>query len=168
MKRYPGLLLLVLVLIGVLMTGCGGIVNQTDHDPIAGRQDFPAEYMAADRQFAAEVNAAAAADRAQIWANWFAADRRQFIPGRIVQGPESIAELMAGVFNTPGFSLQWAPDQAVVSAAGDLGWTSGRYQSTSQSPAGPVLAEGHYLTIWRRQANGALKVDLDSGVPDER
>jgi len=75
---------------------------------------------------------------------------------------------MAGAFNTPGYSLQWAPDPVVVAAAGDLGWTSGRYQSTSQGPDGPVLAEGRYLTIWRRQADGVLKVDLDTGVPDER
>lgn len=122
--------------------------------------------MAADRRFAAEVDTAATSDRARIWANWFAPDGRQIVPRRVVQGQGSIAEMMAGAFDTPGFRLTWDPDQAVVSAAGDLGWTSGRYQTTSQGPQGPVTSEGRYLTIWRRQADGGLKVDLDTGVPD--
>jgi len=137
MKRYLGLGPLILALIGAAMTGCGERVATSDTQaprytqetvPVekmtgmtsthgGSRQDFRTEYLAADKQFAAEVHAAAAMDRGRIWANWFADDGRQFIPGRIVQGPEAIADLMAGAFNTPGYSLQWAPDQVVVAAA---------------------------------------------------
>lgn len=166
MKRYPRRCPLALVLIGAVLAGCAAQV--TTNATQASADEWEAEYLAADRQFAAEVNAADAADRGRIWAAWFAADGRQLIPGQIVQGPESIAALMAGAFGTPGYNLQWTPDQAVVSAAGDLGWTSGRYQSTSQGPDGPVLNEGRYLTVWRRQPDGTLKVDLDTGVPDEQ
>jgi uncharacterized protein (TIGR02246 family) len=130
------------------------------------RPDYETEFMAADRRFAAEVDTAAADDRARIWATWFAPDGRQIVPGRVVQGQSSIAEMMAGAFGTPGYSLAWEPDRAVVSTAGDLGWTSGRYQSTSPGPQEPATSAGRYLTIWRRQADGTLKVDLDTGVPD--
>ncbi len=123
--------------------------------------------MAADRSFAAAVAAAAPAARGEVWADWFAADGRQLIARRIIQGQASIADLMGPVFASPGYSLSWRPDQAVVADAGDLGWTSGRYVNTTQSSGGPVNTEGRYVTVWRRQADGSLKVDLDTGVPDE-
>jgi len=130
------------------------------------RQDFASEFMTADRQFCADVAAADPGARADIWARWFAADGRQMVQRQMLQGRESIAALMDPAFTSPGYSLTWGPDQVVVSAAGDLGWTSGRYVSTSAGPDGPVQTEGRYLTIWRRQADGSLQVDLDTGVPD--
>jgi hypothetical protein len=125
-----------------------------------------AEFMAADRQFAAEVATAGPEARATVWAGWFAGDGRQLIPRQVVQGSAKITDLMGPAFATPGYSLQWEPDLASVSAAGDLGWTSGRYVSSHAGPEGPVTTEGRYLTVWRRQPDGLLKVELDTGVPD--
>jgi ketosteroid isomerase-like protein len=124
------------------------------------------ELMDADRRFAGEVAAAAPEDRGAVWAGWFAPDGRQIIPGRVVQGTRSIAELMGPAFATVGYSLTWAPDLASASADGDMGWTSGRYESRSTGPEGEKVGHGRYLTIWRRQADGGWKVALDNGVPD--
>lgn len=122
------------------------------------------ELLAADRAFAAEVAAAAGAERARIWAGWFAADGRQLVPRTVVTGPADILGLMAPVFADSASSLAWAPDLAAGS--GGWGWTSGRYRSTRPGPDGPAPREGRYLTVWRRQPDGAWKVAMDTGVPD--
>ena len=129
---------------------------------------FEKELMEADRRFAAEVTTAAPADRGAVWAAWFATAGRQIIPGNIVQGNRSITTLMNPAFATPGYSLTWDPDLASSSLAGDMGWTSGRYQSRSPGPDVEVLEHGRYLTIWQRQPDGGWKVAVDTGVPDSR
>ncbi|MCB1183915.1 prolyl oligopeptidase family serine peptidase [bacterium] len=134
----------------------------------SGTSPFEAALLDADRRFAADVAAAAAADRATVWAGWFAADGRQVVPGAVVSGRDAIVALMAPVFGAPGSGLAWAPDRAVAAGGGDLGWTSGRYVATHAGPDGPVRSEGRYVTVWRRQPDGTWKVDLDTGVPDAR
>ena len=143
------------------LTGCSEPTDKRD-DTVR----FQAELMEADRDFAREVAAADLEDRGRVWAGWFAPEGQQILPGRVVQGPSSVADLMGPAFDTPGYSLTWAPDQAQASAAGDLGWTTGRYQSRQSGPEGTSVSEGRYLTIWQRMGNSAWKVAVDTGVPD--
>ena len=138
-------------------------------NPPAGNDDAPGferELKEADRRFAADVAAADPADRGRVWAGWFAPEGQQIIPGAVIQGMESIADLMDPFFAGGSQELTWDPDVASASAAGDMGWTSGRYEIRSPGPEGPTVRHGRYLTIWRRQADGAWKVTLDTGVPD--
>lgn len=59
--------------------------------------------------------------------------------------------------------LTWEPQYADVSAEGDLGFTTGPFkQYQSRTDANPI-AEGHYLSIWKKQ-QGTWKVVLDGGV----
>ncbi|HPF69349.1 MAG TPA: nuclear transport factor 2 family protein [Candidatus Krumholzibacteria bacterium] len=122
--------------------------------------------MAADRAFAAEVGTATPADRAHVWAAWFTEDGRQLAPGAVVSGAGSIIEAMDGFFRTAGATLQWAPDLA--DGDGRFGWTSGRYVSTRPGPDGPVVRQGRYLTVWRRDEDRGWKVAVDTGVPDDQ
>jgi ketosteroid isomerase-like protein len=63
-----------------------------------------------------------------------------------------------------GFS--WAPERADVSTAGDLGYTVGRYRTVVGGPDGEELeGTGMYVSIWRRQADGSWKVEMDLGNP---
>lgn len=117
------------------------------------------ELLAADRRFAADVAAATGEDRARVWADWFATDGRQIVPGGVVEGREDITALMTGAFTDPGYQLLWEPDR------GGESWTSGRYTSISPGPDGPVTSEGRYLTVWVRTDEG-WKVAVDTGVPD--
>lgn len=118
--------------------------------------------MQADRDFAAAV----AEGGADAWASWFAEDGAIIQPGvGEIRGRAAIREFMAGL-NEPGVSLRWAPDRADVAAGGDLGWTTGHYVSESTAPDGtPQRAEGLYVSIWRRQADGSWKVVMDLGNP---
>jgi len=134
---------------------CGGIESA----------DYQEQIMEADRAFGA-ATAEAGADG---WVSYFAENGIQFRNGGIVSGHASIRELMAPAFADSTFSLTWDPVLAEVSKSGDLGYTVGRYESRRIGPSGePVVVNGSYVTIWRREADGAWKVALDIGNPVEQ
>ena len=95
--------------------------------------------MAADRQFANDVAAAATADRGRVWADWFALKAGKIIPGRVVSGTQSIAEVMSPVFASAATLLTWEPDLVSASADGDMGWTSGRYENRTADSSGAIV-----------------------------
>ncbi len=62
-----------------------------------------------------------------------------------------------------GGQLNWGPDYADIAASGDLGYTTGPWEYR-QKPEDAPVAFGHYITLWRKQSNGAWKVELDTGI----
>ena len=120
------------------------------------------QLMEADRTFASDV----ATRGVDAWVEAFAEDGAMLQPGAEVRGHGAIREAMAAAFADPGFSLAWDPTHAEISSSGDLGYTIGRYVSTTPGPDGPVTSEGAYTTVWRRDPAGDWKVVLDLGVPD--
>jgi ketosteroid isomerase-like protein len=60
----------------------------------------------------------------------------------------------------PG-TLDWLPDRAQMSAAGDLGFASGPWSFTPKEATGGP-AEGRYVTVWRRTGDG-WRVLFDGG-----
>jgi len=85
------------------------------------------------------------------------------------RGPSGVHALFDG---SPPFppqaSLTWKPLVADVSSSGDLGYTWGRYELHLPGPENGQAAArtGSYVTIWRRQPDGAWKFVLDGGSPD--
>ena len=150
----------------VLFVAVAGCSDSPDRSAEHADDHFEQQLMAADRRFASDVAAAATTERGQVWADWFCPDGRQVIPGQVISGKPSIAEVMSPVFAADGYLLTWEPDMVSASAAGDMGWTSGRYENHRQAKSGTIVQTGRYLTIWRRQSDGTWKVDLDTGVPD--
>jgi ketosteroid isomerase-like protein len=98
--------------------------------------------------------------------SWFTEDGAQIQPGSgEIRGRDAIRELMAGL-DDPSFSLTWEPRRADIAASGDLGWTTGSYVSRGVGADGtPRQAQGRYVTIWRKQPDGAWKVVMDLGNP---
>lgn len=79
------------------------------------------------------------------------------------EGPEAIRPGISELFGAPGFALSWSPSTADVSACGDLGYTVGSYEITSDDAAGnPVTLPGKYLTVWKKQLDGSWKVAVDA------
>ena len=55
---------------------------------------------------------------------------------------------------------------AEVSSSGDLGYTVGSFESYGLDESGAeVRGQGLYVSIWRRQADGSWKVEMDLGNP---
>lgn len=59
--------------------------------------------------------------------------------------------------------LFWDPVVGEMSRAGDLGYTSGPW-SFKPKAGDPPAAEGQYCSVWKRQADGTLKVLVDHGT----
>ncbi|MGD2154993.1 MAG: hypothetical protein PVG79_17140, partial [Gemmatimonadales bacterium] len=63
---------------------------------------------------------------------------------------------------TPGL-LSWEPVVADVSAAGDLGYTTGPWEYR-QDPEADAVAHGNYFTVWKTQPDGSWKAVIDHGI----
>lgn len=82
------------------------------------------------------------------------------VPGR---GPAAIAEGWGAFFIAKRRALlQWQPTDGLVSAAGDLAYTTGDYRLERTGPDGKTATgTGHYLTFWQRGDDGAWRVLAD-------
>jgi ketosteroid isomerase-like protein len=90
--------------------------------------------------------------------SFYAADASVYPQGMpIVTGAGPIHEAMMGMLSSPGFALEFAPTKAEVSAAGDVGYTTGTYQATM---AGST-EKGKYVAVWKKQTDGQWKVAED-------
>ncbi len=67
----------------------------------------------------------------------------------------------------PPVLLTWYPVAAKISAAGDMGYTTGPFE-LKPGTAGPPPAYGHYSTVWKRQADGRWKFLADLGISHPR
>ncbi len=113
----------------------------------------------------AERNAVLAADQAwsetppdvDRFVSYFTRDGVSLVGGAPpAEGLEAIRSDVAELFGSPGFALSWSASEADVSACGDLGYSIGSYEITSNDPAGnPVTRPGKYVTVWTKQADGS-------------
>jgi ketosteroid isomerase-like protein len=77
-------------------------------------------------------------------------------------GPVNALEWFRGRPPVTG-TLSWEPDFAAIAVSGDLGYTSGPW--SYREPNATEGGTGHFVSVWRRQANGSFAVELDTGVP---
>jgi ketosteroid isomerase-like protein len=112
----------------------------------------PAVVVAAERAFA----------RASIEHGMKDAFLAHLAPDAIVfrPGPVPAIEWFRNRPATKG-RLEWAPDVAAIASSGDLGFTAGPWRW--QDPSGEA-SFGHYVTVWRREADGTWKVAVDGGA----
>ena len=66
-------------------------------------------------------------------------------------------------------TLIWEPSFAEVSAAGDLGYTTGpwEFRPPADKPDQPI-AHGHFISVWRKKAGGEWRVLVDIGVSHDK
>jgi ketosteroid isomerase-like protein len=158
-----------LVAMMIWVGACGGAGGQ-DGTPSgqetptldeAAQRALEAELVEADRDFAKAVERNGLGG----WIAAFAPGGRMIGNGESYIGLEAIRRTMLPVFADSTFSLTWDPIYAEVAASGDLGYTVGSYKASSGSGDSATRQEGTYLTVWRRQPNGAWRVQADIGNP---
>ena len=64
-------------------------------------------------------------------------------------------------------TLVWEPVFAEVSAAGDLGYTTGPWELRPNDPQQPT-GYGHFVSVWQKQSDGAWRVAVDIGITHAR
>ena len=60
--------------------------------------------------------------------------------------------------------LSWQPTFADIAAAGDMGYTWGPWEYRQNMNDQKPTAFGHFITMWKRQADGAWRFAIDLGV----
>jgi ketosteroid isomerase-like protein len=60
--------------------------------------------------------------------------------------------------------LSWQPIFAAVSRAGDLGYTTGPWQFKKDIKDAKPVAYGNFMTVWKKQPDGAWRFALDLGI----
>ena len=60
--------------------------------------------------------------------------------------------------------LAWQPSFAGMSASGDMGFTTGPWESKADIKDANPTAYGHFVTVWKKQADGSWKFVVDLGI----
>jgi ketosteroid isomerase-like protein len=147
-----------IVLLGIVLAALPSCGPGEDDSPARALDDL----IAAERAFAQRSMDAGIR---QSFLDFLAEESVLFfpvaVPGR---------QFMESRPDIPG-QLEWAPAYADISAAGDLGYTTGPYKFSSRAEdgtLGPPFGHGHFVSVWRLQEDGTWKVVLDIGTDHAR
>ena len=61
------------------------------------------------------------------------------------------------------YELRWEPRTGDIAASGELGWLTGPSTFIDHTTAPSTPHHGNYLSVWRRQGDGAWRVFIDVG-----
>jgi ketosteroid isomerase-like protein len=160
MKRNPYRAAFAAMTLGLLVA-CSGPANEeaAPVDMKAQQEKALGEAKAADQAFS---DYAQTAGMAEAFAKYMdAVDGKLISPGEVLTGE---AAIRAGFATWPvDLRMTWSPDMGHGSASGDLAVTSGRWTRTR---ADEVVAQGRYVTVWRKNDAGEWKGVIDVGAPD--
>jgi ketosteroid isomerase-like protein len=81
----------------------------------------------------------------------------------VASGKEAVRKSWSDMLALPGLAISWQTTKAEVAKSGDLGYTWGTYVMTVNDAKGnPNTDRGKYLTIWKKQPDGAWKSIVDT------
>ncbi len=60
--------------------------------------------------------------------------------------------------------LAWQPAFAGMAASGDMGFTTGPWEAKGDIKDEKPQAYGHFVTVWKKQANGSWRFVVDLGI----
>jgi uncharacterized protein (TIGR02246 family) len=76
-----------------------------------------------------------------------------------VQGKENIRKGWQQMLALPGTGLSFSAARVEVARSGDLAWEYGTYEFATSDKTGKTATEkGTYVTVWKKQPDGAWKV----------
>jgi uncharacterized protein (TIGR02246 family) len=148
----------------VALAGCS---PQPSASPTAS-PDTRAADEAAIRTLVEQWSASAQAKDAATFASFYAQDGVVMLSNAPdMRGAAAIREGIAGMMQDPAFALSFEANDVVVAKAGDLAYETGTYAMTMTGPdKKPASEKGHYVVVWRKQADGAWKVAVDAPLSD--
>jgi ketosteroid isomerase-like protein len=81
----------------------------------------------------------------------------------IATGKDALTKLIGSAFAFPDYKLRWHANKVGVARSGELGYTSGTYDFSFKDASGKTISDkGKYLTVWKKESDGAWKVLLDT------
>jgi uncharacterized protein (TIGR02246 family) len=107
---------------------------------------------------------AAIKDPAKFASYYAAVDAVGLFPNSpVISGRDNIQGALTTMMADPNFSLSFQGTRADASKGGDLVYTVGTYTLTMSGPKDkkPVTDKGKYMTVYKKQADGAWKAVAD-------
>jgi uncharacterized protein (TIGR02246 family) len=143
-----------------------GCMQQTP--PPAAPPDTRAADEAAIRVAIGEWGAAARAKDAAAFTSFYADDAALLLEASPdFTGRAAIGATIGGMMQDPNFALSFETSSIVVARSGDIAYERGSYELTlSDANQQPAAQKGNYVVVWRKQADGAWKVAVDSPTSD--
>lgn len=141
-----------------LLAGCDSKPRKADS--AASEQQILAQEEAWNRAYAKRD--------AEALAGFFADDGAMASPGeQLVRGKDSIRRASEEFAKDPNLNVTFRSNRVQVAQSGDLAYSRGQYMFTSTDPATdqPESSRGHYLTVWKKQADGSWKAVEDFITP---
>ncbi len=90
------------------------------------------------------------------------ADDAHFMPfGAPLARGDAIRTTWEQLVSMPGFALEWEATGADVAESGELGYTIGTFELTTEQDGASMVTVGKYVTVWSKQADGSWKVQVD-------
>lgn len=74
-------------------------------------------------------------------------------------------EMLASRPNPP-IQLVWWPSHAEIARSGEMGWTTGPWERRSEGS--DEVAHGHFVTVWKKQADGNWRWVIDTGISHDK
>jgi uncharacterized protein (TIGR02246 family) len=113
---------------------------------------------------------AAATRDADRVASFYAEDAIAYPPQEPAAiGRPAAKKVWAAYFADKSFTISWKTVHAEVAKSGDLGYTTGTYESSFKGADGkPVSEKGKYLCTWRKQKDGTWKAIHDMWNSDAK
>ena len=92
----------------------------------------------------------------------YLADDAHFMPfGAPLARGDAIRTAWDQLVSMPGFALEWEATGADVAESGELGYTIGTFELTTEQDGASMVTVGKYVTVWSKQADGSWKVQVD-------
>lgn len=66
----------------------------------------------------------------------------------------------------PPIELVWWPSHAEIARSGDMGWTTGPWERRTRGS--DEVLYGHFLTVWKKQADGKWRWVIDTGIAHDK
>jgi ketosteroid isomerase-like protein len=146
-------LICFVVSVSIVAPGAQGTAGQTE------REKAPASLVEAERAFSKTSDEKGIRE---AFLAWLSPDAVVFRPMPVEGRP-----VYEGMDPANPAHLVWEPEVAEIAASGELGYTSGPYRMSPQRGVEPTRF-GHYVSVWKKQPDGAWRVFLDIGVQHDR
>ncbi len=136
--------------------------------PQPAAPDNRAADAAAVQKADADWSAAAQAKQADAWVAFYADDAVVLPPNdKMVTNKDAIRKTITDLLALPGLSVSWQTTKAEAARSGDLAYTYGAYELTSNDAKGrPTTDHGKYSEVWKKQADGSWKCIVDMWSSD--
>ncbi len=137
-----------------------------------GQPTAPPDNRAADaaavQKADADWSAAAQARNADSWVAFYADDAVVLPPNsQTLTNRDAIHKAIADMLALPGLSVSWQTTKAEAARSGELAYTYGTYELTSNDAKGtPTTDHGKYSEVWKKQADGSWKCIVDMWSSD--